>query len=38
MFIREGIRSIEDLKLDKEDARKLYFGNAYKLLGLSHHG
>ena len=38
MFIREGIRSIEDLKLDKEDARKLYFGNAYKLLGLSHRG
>jgi aminocarboxymuconate-semialdehyde decarboxylase len=38
MFIREGIRSIEDLKLDKEDARKLYFGNAYKLLGLSHLG
>ena len=38
MFIREGIRSIEDLKLDKEDARKLYFGNAYKLLGLSHQG
>jgi len=37
MFIREGIRSIEDLKLDKEDARKIYFGNAYQLLGLHHH-
>ena len=36
MFIREGIRSIEDLKLDKEDARKLYFGNAFKLLGMKH--
>jgi uncharacterized protein len=32
MFIREGIRSIEDLNLPKEDARKLYFGNAFKLL------
>ena len=36
MFIREGIRSIEDLHLDEEDARKLYFGNAFKLLGMSH--
>ena len=36
MFIREGIRSIEDLHLDKEDARKLYFGNAFKLLGMKH--
>jgi aminocarboxymuconate-semialdehyde decarboxylase len=33
MFIREGIRSIEDLKLPVEDARKIYFGNAFKLLG-----
>jgi uncharacterized protein len=32
MFIREGIRSIEDLKLSDEDKRKLYFGNALKLL------
>jgi uncharacterized protein len=32
MFIREGLRSIEDLNLPKEDARKLYFGNAFKLL------
>jgi len=34
MFIREGIRSIEDLNLNVDDARKLYFGNAFKLLGL----
>ena len=34
MFIREGIRSIEDLDLNADDARKLYFGNASKLLGL----
>ena len=34
MFIREGIRSIEDLGLDEKDARKLYFGNAFKLLGM----
>ena len=35
MFIREGIRSIEDLDLNETDARKLYFGNAFKLLGMS---
>lgn len=35
MFIREGIRSIDDLNLNEEDARKLYFGNAFKLLGMS---
>jgi len=33
MFIREGIRSIETLNLPKEDARRIYFGNAFKLLG-----
>ncbi len=33
-FIREGIRSVEDLNLPKEDARRLYFGNAFKLLGM----
>ena len=33
MFIREGIRSIEDLNLPVEDARKIYFGNSFKLLG-----
>jgi len=32
MFIREGIRSIEDLKLSESDKRKIYFGNAMKLL------
>ena len=34
MFIREGIRSIEDLKLSDGDKRKIYFGNALKLLNL----
>ena len=37
MFIREGIRSIEDLDLEEADARKLYFGNAFKLLGWPEH-
>ena len=32
MFIREGIRSVEDLKLSQSDKRKIYFGNAMKLL------
>jgi aminocarboxymuconate-semialdehyde decarboxylase len=32
MFIREGIRSIEDLNLPDGDKRKIYFGNALKLL------
>jgi predicted TIM-barrel fold metal-dependent hydrolase len=32
MFIREGIRSVEDLKLSEEDKRKIYFGNALRLL------
>ena len=32
MFIREGIRSIEDLNLSEEDKRKIYFGNALKLM------
>jgi aminocarboxymuconate-semialdehyde decarboxylase len=32
MFIREGIRSIETLNLGAEDARRIYFGNAFKLL------
>jgi len=32
MFIREGIRSIEDLKLPESDKRKIYFGNALQLL------
>ena len=37
MFIREGIRSVEDLDLHEQDARKIYFGNAAKLLGLRQH-
>jgi hypothetical protein len=28
MFIREGIRSVEDLKLSDEDKGKIYWGNA----------
>jgi predicted TIM-barrel fold metal-dependent hydrolase len=32
MFIREGIRSIEDLGLPEADKRKIYFGNAARLL------
>jgi aminocarboxymuconate-semialdehyde decarboxylase len=32
MFIREGIRSIEDLALPEEDKRKIYFGNAMRLM------
>lgn len=32
MFIREGIRSVEDLGLSETDKRKIYFGNAVKLL------
>jgi aminocarboxymuconate-semialdehyde decarboxylase len=34
MFIREGIRSVEALKLPAADKRKIYFGNALKLLGM----
>jgi uncharacterized protein len=34
MFIREGIRSIEDLNLSEGDKRKIYFGNALGLLGM----
>ena len=32
MFIREGIRSVEELNLPEGDKRKIYFGNAMKLL------
>jgi uncharacterized protein len=32
MFIREGIRSVEELKLSDEDKGKIYFGNALRLL------
>jgi aminocarboxymuconate-semialdehyde decarboxylase len=35
MFIREGIRSVEDLRLSESDKRKIYFGNAMGLLKLS---
>ncbi len=32
MFIREGIRSIEELALTAADRRKIYFGNAVRLM------
>ena len=32
MFIREGIRSIEDLNLSENDKRKIDFGNALRLM------
>jgi hypothetical protein len=32
MFIREGIRSVEDLQLSDEEKRKIYWGNALRLL------
>jgi uncharacterized protein len=32
MFIREGINSIESLNLPEKDKRRIYFGNAMKLL------
>jgi uncharacterized protein len=35
MFIREGIRSIEDLDLSDEVKRKIYFENAQQLLKLT---
>ncbi len=35
MFIREGIRSIEDLNLSDDDQRKIYFGNALRLMRMS---
>lgn len=34
MFIREGIRSIESLKLSEDDKKRIYLWNALKLLGL----
>ena len=34
MFIREGIRSVEELGLAEGDKRKIYFGNAMRLLKL----
>ena len=38
MFIREGVRSVEDLGLSEEDRGKLYLGNALRLMRLSHIG
>jgi len=35
MFVREGIRSIEDLNLSENDKRKIYFGNALRLMRMS---
>lgn len=35
MFIREGIRSIEDLNLSESDKRKIYFGNALRLMRMA---
>lgn len=35
MFIREGIRSIDDLDLSEEDQEKLYLGNALRLMRMS---
>jgi aminocarboxymuconate-semialdehyde decarboxylase len=32
MFIREGIRSVEELGLPEHDRRKIYLDNALKLL------
>ena len=32
MFIREGMRSVEDLNLSDSDKRKIYFGNALRLM------
>jgi hypothetical protein len=32
MFIREGIASVEALGLPEGDKRKIYFGNALRLL------
>ncbi|HEV8106229.1 MAG TPA: amidohydrolase family protein [Burkholderiales bacterium] len=34
MFIREGINSVEALNLSETDKRRIYFGNAMKLLGM----
>jgi aminocarboxymuconate-semialdehyde decarboxylase len=38
MFIREGIRSVEDLRLSESDKRKIYSANALKLLGMPPRG
>jgi hypothetical protein len=35
LFIREVIKAIDGLKLEEDDRRKVYFGNAIRLLRLS---
>ncbi len=35
MFIREGIRSVDDLHLSEEELEKIYRGNAMRLLKMS---
>jgi len=34
LFIRETIKALDGLKLKKDDARRVYFGNAMKMLRL----
>jgi predicted TIM-barrel fold metal-dependent hydrolase len=34
LFIRESIKAIDSLKLAKDDARRIYFGNAMRMLRL----
>jgi len=34
LFIRETIKALDSLKLKKGDARRIYFGNATRLLRL----
>ena len=38
MFIREGMRSIDELDLSEADQEKLYLGNALRLMRLAHLG
>jgi len=35
MYVREGIRSVEELNLSENDKRKIYFGNALRLMRMS---
>ena len=34
LFIRETIKALDGLKLPKEDRRRIYFGNAVRMLRL----
>jgi len=34
LFIRETIKALDGLKLKKDDARRIYFGNAMRMLKL----